>query len=668
MFSSSMGSPRHFAALILFAQSYFLYAAEVTSVVDNSFAAQVDQLTHLDLSRAHALNRMLKVADKIAEGPIIARPYTVRQIGTVKGSKRFGRETTSTARLKRKYLSEKNAAQFALASFDVESARGILKELPFLAAAYRLQKSPRVLRHLTAQLEEVVTWIPFQRPGWTLPYRKEGRLSDVGDGVWLATGTVIQALALTLDILPQDALSGDLCSRILQALEREMKQIEADWREQRPWYIRARKVESNQWIVPSSGLVIAACLLGRENYPEAYALGVRNIEMSLAVAGADGAMSEGYAYGLSWSSLSLMLADRFMRISGDNRFADNPFFKNFPRWVALYFQPGGYVVNAFDGYSSQRIQGVRSMRGQLSGFAAISEDKELHWILKNVAEGPSQDFFGLLALARMGEKLPQPPTFGLFERSHLFVWRSSWDFGASGLWLRGGDRMDFHDHHDRGHLNFIVHGKPVLIEAGTPGYWNLRKISEYDSLIGHNVLQVGSDTTSTKNVAPVALIRADSSGGMVKVAAGASYPQIASWDRTAEWDGHRVTVIDQVKAPQRKQKLLFRWHLGSANNATIKGSANEVTVHVPSGRLAFPAWSGPRQGNRAKPKKQKTDIMETPEINMKISSNQPIRVTQTRLRDHLFKYLRQENEHTVIVIEVLAPVDSWNVKTEVAAL
>ncbi len=631
----------------------------------STFAAQVDNLKKLEGPRRDQLESILAEAGQIAEEPILARVFSVADMGRVADGKRYP-DTRSKAEAYRGRLSDELAEQFALASSDMAAARETLDRLPFLAAAYRLNQSESIRKHLVAQLEEICTWAPYQRPGWSLPHRRGKPLPEGGDGVWLATGALIQALAITLNVLPDEALPADLREKLLQSLEREMKQIEADWNSARPWFVKQSKAESNQWIVPSSGLVIAACVLGPEKFPEAYALGVKNLSMSLEMCGADGSMSEGHIYAFSWSSISLMLADRFMRMNGDTRFADHPFFRKFPVWMAAYFQPGGYVVNSFDGFGATRRYGVTAVDSELNSFAAISEDPGLCWLVQHVAGGPTRDLFGLLTLALLNDRLEPPPLYGLFERSHAFFWRSSWDFAASGLWLRGGDRADFHDHADRGHLNLIQHGKAVLIEAGTPGYSNPKKALHYDSVAGHNVLQVGDTPSSTKGAAAIQVDQVSPEGGVIRVSAGASHPQLSSWNRTVNWNVGEAKIVDEVKVSEGKQKLLFRWHLGTTEAAEISGSGGEYRIKVPAGRMEFPGWIG--SWNRRGTPPSEPDIVETPEIVLNITSDRPVRVSQEQGLDHLFKFRIQEHRHTTIVVEVEEPADSWRVETGVTSV
>lgn len=628
---------------------------------DLSFSHQIDLLRTIEGPNAVILQEMLDRAEEQALEPILARVYSLSDMGRVVDGKRYP-DSSAKANATREKLGDEAAETFSLASSDASGSRYVLNELPFIAAAYRLTGSEAIRERLVAQLEEITTWVPFQRPGWTLASRSSA-MPPEGDGVWLATGANIQGLVLTLSVLADDALPGDLRQRLEQAIEREMKFIEQDWRSEKPWYVKARKVESNQWIVPASGMVIAASYLGREKFPEIYELGVEALLATLGTVGTDGSMSEGHGYAFSWSSISLMLANRFMQISGDDRFARHSFFQKFPLWLATYFQPGGYVVNAFDWFASQRDHGVDAVQTELNSFAAITEDPQLLWLVQHVGGGPSRDFFGLLVLALQPDTARPPALFGMFERSHMFTWRSSWDFDASGLWVRGGDSRDFHDHWDRGHVNLILHGKAVLIEAGTPGYANPRKRPDFDSLVGHNVLQVGEEILPPKSAAPIELGDIDASGGELSVSAGMGYPELSEWNRSVAWTVDQAKITDTVRANAEPQRLLFRWHLGSVESALIEGEGGTFHVRVPAGRVEFPAWIGRWERDGDPP--TEPDVLETPEILLEFESDQPLTVRQEMSPDHLFKFRRQEHLHTTIIVEVAAPAQEWNLKTTV---
>ena len=191
--------------------------------------------------------------------------------------------------------------QFALATSDMSCSRILLDELPLLAATLRLTGEDAIRVHLEEQLCEVITWKPFQRPGWTLGARTDP-LPETGDGVWLATGTMIQALAIMLEVLPENSLDPQLLEAIRERISEEVLLTLHDWTNEIPWYVESQKINSNQWVVPASGMVIGAAVLGREELREAYNLGVAALTRSLGVAGRDGSLNEGFIYGMSWTS------------------------------------------------------------------------------------------------------------------------------------------------------------------------------------------------------------------------------------------------------------------------------------------------------------------------------------------------------------------------------
>lgn len=630
-----------------------------------TFAEQIDALKAGGYLELPSVQACIEAAEELAQKPIWARSYSEEDMrkGVVDG-KRYIEAIAKmdSLRNRRPHLAE----TFGLATSDISGCRNIMSEVPLMAAVYRLTGSEAVKRRLIAQLEEVATWSPFQRPGWTASAMKEETLPADGDGVWLATGTLIQAICITLDILPEDTLPVALKDRLLGALERELRLIESDWKTAKPWYVKQGKAESNQWIVPASGLVIASTYLGREKFPEAYEVGVKALEQSLALTGADGSMSEGYTYAFSWSSGSLLLANRFMQINGDERLAEHPFLANFPRWASLCYQPGGYVVNAFDGYGATRDTGVSSFQAHLCQTAAITNDEGLYWLLGHVGGGASTDVFGLLALGGIERADTPPPTSGLFEKSRMFIWRSSWEPDASGLWVRGGDPGDFHDHWDRGHVNFIARGKAVLIEAGTPGYADPRKRPEFDSVIGHNVLQVGDAVTPNKGPAQIEVLENTDNGGRLTVQAAASYPGVESWLRDVQWAGDRVVVKDAVSTVDHiPQKLLLRWNLGTSEDAVIEGSGTRYTVSIPEGRQVFPVSRRLRaQSGGAAPRE---DVVETPQIRLELESSVPVTVTQVMRRNHLFKFRRPNHLHTSIEVTPVDAVAEWTLQTRVVA-
>lgn len=627
------------------------------------FRERLDALDPASPEIAAILDR----ARTLAAAPLLRRAHRLDHMG----DQADGRRADSRAKGEsvRARLGEEDALRFALASGDMAASRMALDELPLLAAAWRLTREPALLARLEEQLREIATWKPFQRPGWSLPHRKSP-LPPEGDGVWLATGTLIQALALTLELLPAAALPSSLDAAVRSRIAEEIELTRSDWTAGVPWYVNGDKANSNQWVVPASGLVIGAAVLGRDRHAAAYQLGVESLRKSLALAGEDGSLNEGHVYGMSWTSFSLLLSARFMADAGDSSFTEAPFFRNFPGWAALLFQPGGNLVNAFDGFGSQRGS-ARLALTDLTRVAAVSGGASLARLVERECGGLRRDFFGLLARGLLASDPSDalPATSGRFERSRLFVWRSSWENDASGLWIRGGDADDFHDHHDRGHVSFTVAGVPVLIEAGTPGYANPRKRPEYDSAIGHNTLVLDGDAFPKKAPADIRVDRQDASGGLARLDLGRVYPEAGSVLREVEWTLRQLAVRDVIEAGSgRAVTPAWRWHFASAMKPEIERvEATRWRVRLPAGRLVFPAWIGPwNDPDFEKP--GAPDELATAAVEFEVAATAPIRVTSETRPDHTLKFRRQENSHTVLVVTAESPVAELRVETLVLVL
>ncbi|WP_043589463.1 heparinase II/III domain-containing protein [Geminisphaera colitermitum] len=641
-----------------------------------SFAARIDALRdQLDTPEVTAI---LARADSLAASPILVRARSLDHMAATAANPAAGRTTDTRNKsdgLRRRNRPE-DAEKFALASSDMGAARTLLEELPLLAAAWRLTTKPALREHLEKQLREVSTWTPFQRPGWTLSARKDP-LPSAGDGVWLATGTLLQALAITLDILPQnptatDALPSDLLVAVRQRMADEIRRTHHDWTARIPWYVQSQKVTSNQWVVPASGMFVAAAVLGRDQFPEAYQLGQDSLRRSLALAGDDGSLNEGHTYGMAWTSFSLLLARHYARQTGDTQFARQPFFQNFPNWMALYFQPGQNPVNAFDGFNAQRRNLAIT---DLTHLAAVSGSHAFAQTMLRETGRFRQNFFALLALGELASSsrsLPPPPplpTAGLFQRSHMFIWRQSWAPDASGLWIRGGDAEDFHTHHDRGHINFIVSGTPILIESGTPGYANKRKRPDYDSTLGHNVLTLDGDTLPPHAPAPITVARHDATGGDLSIDLRKVYPALSDATRSATWTPATLRVTDTIATRPNAPAVTpaWRWHLATAEPARIEQLApNRHRIKIPAGRIVFPAWVGPWQ-NPDLPRPQGEDILNTAAIELEITADAPITVQAITHPDHTLKFRRTENPHTTLVVSTPQPIQHLTLTTTLTA-
>lgn len=467
---------------------------------------------------------------------------------------------------------------FALAMADANACAVVSAELPTLAAAYRLTGDDAFKDRVIAQIEEMTTWSPLQRPGWTL-YAPGHRLPPDGkDGNWLATGPGVRAIADTFEILPNGTISADLEERLRKLLASEIESIVDDWKTKRPWFVRGNNAITNQWVLPTEGLVRACLVLGKHRYAPAYELGVKNMLAALDSHGSAGEFEEGISYA-QVTITSMLSAGRSMAAAGDRRVLDHPFLKRFPMWAVHHLQPGGMLINCFDS-GSARQGGSGMLRPMLSLSAICTKNEQAAWGLDHV--GPSSyDLPQLLASAMPRAAHPSdPPLYAAYDRARRVNWRDSWDNTASGVWIRGGHPLDQHDHQDRGHVNYIHRGKPILIEAGTPDYGS-PDLKRCASCEGHNVLQIG-DAQAKKSPAPIRISRLDAECGDVTVDAIACYEEAKNWTRRVIWSAESLEVRDEVVLQREKNDVLtFRWHLGTGEKVTINGGAEKYTVSWP---------------------------------------------------------------------------------------
>ena len=204
--------------------------------------------------------------------------------------------------------------------------------------------------------------------------------------------------------------------------------------------------------------------------------------------------------------------------------------------------------------------------------------------ISNLYDGPINDLAGLLAGSAAFPPRRHRGSFAFYDGPARRVnWPSSWADDADGVWVTGGHPLDSHDHFDRGHVNYISHGKPVLIEAGTPGYDNPAIHTRYSTVVGHNVLEV-EGLKPRKAPAPLTVSRLDAGGGDLTVDGTACYPGLKHWRRRVNWNRSQLTVEDQMAAPADKPVvMLFRWHLGTDHRSK---SPARVATGRSRGRMA----------------------------------------------------------------------------------
>lgn len=523
-----------------------------------------------------------KMADEVRKRPelvgrlanVVASARTLTSTPIVKRAHRYediGRDRTHLDGRAKFMDGQPRQEWFGLAMSDCGTNNALLSELPLLAFAYRCTGEEVFRRRIIVQLEEAATWSPLQRPGWQLHTPSPDPVpDDYWDGSWLATGTGVRALADTLELL-----------------RAEIETITQDWKLKRGWFRGGNGVpQTNQWVLPTEGLIRACLVLGKRDYVEAYELGVANLLRAFDVQGQAGEFNEGIGYAKITVS-SMLAAAHAMAVQGDSRAIEHPFMRGFPDWAVQHLQPGRYRVNCFDAGGARTLRSDVAARQLLESLAVFAQSPTAAWALWNLYDGPTDSLVGLLAhtLARPDEV---PPTFAFYHGPARRVnWRSSWADTADGVWVRGGHPLDSHDHYDRGHVNYIVRGKPLLIEAGTPSYDNPSIHTLYSTVVGHNVLEI-EGLKPKKAVAPIDVTRLDASGGELTVDATACYPGLKQWQRRVTWDQCEMVVEDRVAAPaEQPVAMLFRWHLGTDEPIKISGEGGNWQVMWPDGMLVL---------------------------------------------------------------------------------
>ncbi|GIL14578.1 MAG: hypothetical protein BroJett038_32980 [Chloroflexota bacterium] len=414
---------------------------------------------------------------------------------------------------------------------------------------------------------------PLERRGWSL--RNTNPTLDGDDGAWLGTGWLVRAIVDAVEFLPADQVPAALRAALTDRMLGELKLMQRDWQTKRPWYVSAEAVQSNQWILPNEAMVRACLFLGRGRSDPAYELGVQNLLRSLDYQGAQGEFVEGLHYS-SISVTSLYSIARATARAGDRRLIAHPFLRKYPTWLAHHFQPGGFIINCFDAPATARGMLQRDQALFAVG-AIVSGNPHALWSLQTRARfGPTVD--GILAACLPPQAAEAPPLFAAYPQATRLNWRSSWDDDqATGLWLRGGHSTDFHDHMDRGHVNFVIGNQPLLIEAGIQSYATPTFHTHMWTVAGHNVLQIGSAPperllaklllqagqilNADERQAPITVERMDEDGGSASVDLSRCYRNISKWVRHVEWDRKRVIIKDTVELPA-DNILQFRWHLG----------------------------------------------------------------------------------------------------------
>lgn len=573
-----------------------------------------------DPSAASGREQFLKQARDAAGLEIVRRVYSYEDVG----------KHRSWLDGRAKALEPENRRVFALAMSDYGAGATLVRELPMLAAACRLTGERVFKERVIAQLQEMTAWSPLQRPGWTVYTNDRHLPKDGKDGNWLATGMLIRAIADSLEILPPEAVPPDLKGKLDALLAKEIKSIVDDWRTKRSWFIASDNAVTNQWVLPTEGLIRACLVLGKDQHREAYELGVANMLKALDAHGSHGEFEEGISYA-QFTVGSMLATARAMAEAGDTRVLRHPFLQAFPTWAAHHMQPGDTLINCFDAVNAGPSTGL--LRPIFASSAVCTGNPVAIWGLKHA--GPSSYDLSILLSQALpaAEENAAPPLFAAYERATRVNWRSSWKDDATGIWIRGGHALDQHDHLDRGHVSFTLRGKPLLIEAGTSTYDN-PIIDWCKSCEAHNVLQIGKGEAKHKP-APISVEKLDASGGRVTVDGTQCWDGLKKWQRRVEWSADSLIVNDEVELTDQGDTVTFRWHLATAADAVVEAKGDGFVVTWPDGR-------------------------------MELSGTPGVEVTTEKLFDNTLKRSADaEHKHTCVVVRSRERVREFGLRTKV---
>jgi hypothetical protein len=456
--------------------------------------------------------------------------------------------------------------------------------IPF-ALVVRNSGDKVALDYLVRQLKEIATWFPLQARGWSAnlpPGSKEH------DGPWLAESGLIH-IALTLDILG-DRLPPPLRTDLLALCQREIDWIMQCWGEKRTWYMKQNAYSSNQWGVPTAGLLMACLAVGEERNRAAYDFAALNLAKHFASQGESGSFAEGYSYS-HMTMESVLMAVWAMDRTGDKRLSSLPFLANYATWVHQMTMPGGTLVNYADsGYSRLHPQPSRSL---LLAVGISKKPEDLWGIERLYAAFDEKDPFTHLyrtEVASLPRERRPLALSAFFANSQLAVWRSNWSLDrAMGVWAKGGTLNDYpHNHTDQGQVVVMNGAEPILLETGGLmkqgfGYASPEYILKAVSCAAHNVIQTATGLTKRRSVvrAPVEVKRMDAGGGELRIDVSEAQPEVKSWIRDVEWSAEgRVTINDNAVLfkPKNTDDEWFRWHIGATKPPDIRGSGNTWQV------------------------------------------------------------------------------------------
>lgn len=483
-----------------------------------------------------------------------------------------------------------NAERRALAYFDCTQSHFLLKNGVTLALAARATNRPEFLQRCIEILGETSTKSPLQRPGYTLKSPAD-TLPVGGDGVWLGTAMGIRGVIDMLDILGAN-VPGDLRASLRALLRREVHRIVDDWSCARPWYVKTNAANSNQWIEPSSALLLACQYLEDANLRPAYDLAVENILATIAIVGSDGAWREGVSYGVC-SMDALFAALSAMSRGGDHRFDYLPYRLNAWRWLLHMHLPGGNLVNWGDStFSRLPSWHVSTPFNSLARAAELGGGDAALAQLKSLFPNGSDMGPGVWYATRVSG-LPAAPlsaldTFSYFPDAQLVTWRSQWnppsvvDGETLSIWVKGSSPEEIHAHRDQGQVSVYRGSEPILLDCGLSNYGDPEYSTHFAAAAGHGIMQVGALPPSGRGVdAPLEVHALNAAGGDVSVDVTRGYAGALECSRRVRWSRSGVVdVLDRAtfSRPVSRGSELFRFHTGSRAALVVSGSGNSWSV------------------------------------------------------------------------------------------
>ena len=537
-----------------------------------------------------------------------------------------------------------NGEMYALSSADCSQGEFLRTNGVKLAVAAVYYNNADYLQRALEILREFAKHSPLQRPGWTA-YTPTSIVPAGGDGVFLATSWGIQGIVEMLSILG-DRVPVDLRNDLRDLLRKEVRQISSDWADKRPWYVKSKVYQSNQWIEPNLGLVQACLYLGDPELVPVYNLAVENIAKSIERLGSDGAFIEGISYA-SMTAGNLFEVIALTSANGDPRLQSLPYVRNAWKWFVHVQQPGGYYVNCNDSVMSRApAWAISTPLPAMFHAAQVSGDPQAMPFLKAMfpqgdsAKDAIQYQAAISGLA--ASSTATLPKFAHFSSQQLLVWRSAWEAPsaaqhAMSIWIRGGSPIDSHSHRDNGHFSIHSGDKIVLMECATPDYANPLLDVKFASAAGHNTLQIGELTPRNAPAnCPILVESLTDDGGRVAIDLKAGFPTTTACSRLIEWDTSGLVIITDtvsLPTPSPAGTEFYRFHTGRTDGISISaigavGTGWEV------------AWPG---------------------VVMTISADRQISVEQITWQDAV----REPFVHQAIVVKCVGAESSLALKTEI---